>query len=71
MSSHTPPSPPTLDPDLGDLDLDLDLDLDALDLDAWPPPGSPPDEELQRLVKAKLFELMAEAGFTVTVPEHP
>ena len=31
----------------------------------WPPPGSWQDEELQRMVKARLIELLAERGIIV------
>ena len=70
MSSQTPPDPTIAAPDPEALDA-----LDALDLEpepsplAWPPPGSPPDLELQRLVKARLMELMVEEG--ILVPEPP
>ena len=70
MSSQTPPDPPIAAPDPDALDaLDaLDLEPDASPL-AWPPPGSPPDLELRRLVKARLFELMAAEGFVVPEPQ--
>jgi hypothetical protein len=51
--------------------------LDARDeesdstLPRWPPPGSRQDQELKRLVKARLFELMAEAGLIVPEPNDP
>lgn len=71
MSSQTPPDPPIAEPDPDVLDA-LDAPDDSADPSersplAWPPPGSPPDLELQRLVKARLIELMVEEG--ILVPE--
>ena len=70
MSSQTPPYPPIAAPDPDVLDA-----LDALDLEPdpglaqWPPPGSPPDLELQRLVKARLIELLVEEGILGPEPQ--
>lgn len=65
-SSRTPPSPRCPDPEQ---DVLFALEEQGPQPEPrpfhWPPPGSWQDKELERLVEARLFELMAEAGFVV------
>jgi len=61
MTDHTPPAPK---PDDEELEEVLQTLL-GQNPPPWPPPGSWQDEELRRLVKARLIELLAERGIIV------